>query len=251
LWQGTGELVLQFDQGELGDMADRGSSGEQKEVEWLRRLSRHPAIAIPVVIVTVLTSINGILDLPQRASGLVRFFDPPVVPVHFDKLDRETMPRFGVTFSYPSDWDRLNAPVNGDGAVFVDPSDRAVTITGYGSFAPAVLGDGSLGDAIKEERSFILEMRDARIDAETGSGTFAINDKGFRQDVDGWRVVYHYIDDRGHPMAAMEKLAVADGREVVLLMKSPADMFPRYRAAFLQLASELVLTPCFDCASQN
>jgi hypothetical protein len=72
------------------------------------------------------------------------------------------------------------------------------------------------------------------------------NAKGERWDIDGWRAIYYYIDEEGRRMAALEKLAVADGREVVLVMRAPAKVFPRYKSAFLQLSADLHLTPPQD-----
>jgi hypothetical protein len=233
-------------------MADQKSSSKQKETNWVQRVSENPLILGILLTATLVTSITGVVVIVQRiTTGIMHHLDPPIVPIHLERLDRETISRFGLTFSYPSDWDRQNAPENLDGAVFVNPTDRAVSITGYGSLSPSVFGNGSLGDAVNYEKALILGMRDAKIDSEAASGTFIIGARGSRWDVDGWRVVYQYVDGRGRPMMVMEKLAVADRREVVLVMKAPANIFPRYNSAFLQLASELLLGPCQECISHQ
>jgi hypothetical protein len=209
-------------------------------------MSRNQVIAVVVLAGTVVAALGALLDLPQKIEVLYRRIRPKSDIVQFQSLDQQALLRFGASFSYPQGWDRLNAPENSGGSTFVDPDDKNVRITGYGSFSPSVLGDGSLAFAIEWERQAILALRDGKIAEEAESGTYVKNAKGERWDIDGWRAIYYYIDEEGRRMAALEKLAVADGREVVLVMRAPAKVFPRYKSAFLQLSADLHLTPPQD-----
>jgi hypothetical protein len=202
------------------------------------------------VAVVVIAAINGILDVPQRASALYHFFSPITAPIKFSDLTKITIPRFGVSFYYPSDWDRQLAPENGDGTELINPDDNNVSITGYGShfLGGSEINDKTVLDKHIVEQEFIQGASHARIIEATPSGAFAADATG-KYPIDGWRVVYQYMSNSGLSMTAMGKLAVADGREVVLIMSAPTEKFSRYQAAFLQLGDKLLLTRCSDCSS--
>lgn len=226
---------------------EKENSSEEPQPKWLGRLRRNPIVVTLVVAVVAITALNGILDFPQRAHDLYHFFFPVASPIQFNDLSKITVPRFGVTFSYPSDWDRQYAPENGDGAEFVDPDDNAVSITGYGSFGDRPLN--TIFDAENEWKKLILELKNGRIVEVAASGTFSIGATG-NYAVDGWRVVYQYVNDHGRSMTDMAKVAVADGREADLVMEAPTTEFGRYEQAFLQLSDKLYLTQCASCSGK-
>jgi hypothetical protein len=221
-------------------------SGNEEQPKWLTRLRRNKWVVVLVTLVVALAALNNILDLPQRARDLYHVFRPAIISVQFNKVSEMPIPRFGLAFSYPSSWDRQDMPTNGDGAEFINPDDRNVSIAGWGSFSGLINYGPTLSDVVKGEKRQILGLRQARIIMETASGV-AARDATSEWFVDGWRAEYRYVDESGRSITVMEKLTVSDGREVVLDMKAPTEEFSRYEAAFLQLSSTLQLTPCADC----
>ena len=221
-------------------MADSDSTSKQPgdepaQPKWLVRLRRNPVVISIVVIIAVITAFDGILDFPQRAISLYRTFFPVTTPVRFNSLSEFTVERFGVTFSFPSDWDRQYLPANLDGVEFIDPDNKDVFLVGYGSHSGP-----TLDDAINQEKKAILALRHAHIIEDAVSG--------LHSGEDGWRIVYQYVNDSGKPITVMLKLGVADGREGDLFMEAPTGEFARYKSAFLELSVSLALTSrCPDC----
>jgi hypothetical protein len=199
-------------------------------------------------VVGAIAAVLAIL-IPLLTSGQHPRQDTSAAVVRFSHLRTLTIPRFGFIFSYPSDWDLPFAPVNTDGAEFVNPNDRAVSITGYGTHG-SFSRYPNLLDAEKGWKHLILSLKDSRIIEEAASGTF-VKAGAAMNPIDGWRVVYQYVNDHGHSVTDMVKVAVADGREVVLDMEAPTREFPRYKEAFLKLSDKLLLlAKCGECSAQ-
>lgn len=203
------------------------------------------AIAAVIAIGGAVAAVIAVLPSEQHPTQ-----STSVGPVRFSDLRQIAVSRFGLIFSYPSDWDQQYLLENSDGAEFVNPDDTAVSVTGYGTH-DNLTRYSTIFDAEKEWKGYILSLRNARIIEATASGTATEDAKGRKYAVDGWRVVYRYVNAQGHFMMDMVKSAVANGREVDLVMEAPAREFPRYKGAFLELSSKLLLlTQCIDCSTQ-
>ena len=227
--------------GRTSDLSKDKSSGHIAKFlgkSWWTGIS-----AIAAVLAIGVAVVIAILPSNQHGTQITS-----ISPVRFNDLSETTIPRFGFSFFQPSDWDQQYLPDNGDGAKFVNPDDKAVSITGSGVHLwspryPTIL------DVEKEWRSQILSLRKARIIEGTPTGA-TVKGNNWQEPIDAWRVTFQYVNDRGRSMTDMVKTAYANGREVDLVMEAPTREFPRYKQAFLRLSDQLLLLArCLDCSA--
>jgi hypothetical protein len=184
----------------------------------------------------------------------------PVAAVRFSSLGKITLYQDGVVLYYPSDWDLQdvqNLTINGSAGIqYVNPDDRAVSITEYGRVNYGKGGllvhfasDATINDVKKRWMNSIVSLH-ARIIDEAISG-ITVEDGNDSYPVDGWRVIYQYVNHHGRSVTDMVKTTIANGRAVDLVMEAPTSEFPRYREAFLELGDKLLLfTKCGICSAQ-
>jgi hypothetical protein len=201
------------------------------------------AIAGVLAVGGAVAAVIAILPSDQHAAQ-----GTSVAAIRFSDLSRITVARYGLIFSYPSDWDLQYTPEDQDGAEFLNPEDSAVSITGYGTPGDLLPRYPTIVDVQKEWHQLILSRKDPRIIEAAASGTF-VQDGPAEYPVDGWRVVFQYVNDHGQSMTDMVKAVFANGREVDLVMEAPTREFPSYKQAFLQLSDKLLLlTQCQMCS---
>ena len=193
--------------------------------------------AIAGVVGAVATIVAVIIAIWPHGAHTTQ--GPSTSSVRFNSLSKITLLRYGFVFSYPSNWDQQYLPANADGAEFVNPDDRAVSIREYGphSDLPA---NASIID-VEREWKF----------KGTVTGAVILGANGERLPAQAWRVVNQYVNGQGRSMTDMVKATYANGREVDLVMEAPTREFPRYEQAFLQLSDEmLLLAQCGECSGQ-
>ena len=205
------------------DKTNRGV-GKFLSKPWWAGIS---AIAGVLAVGGAIAAVIAILPSGQHATQSTS----AAAPIQFSNLSEIKLARYGLIFSYPSDWDLQYTPENRDGAEFINPNDGAVSITGYGTHGD-LPANPTIFDVQKEwEKLIIPSLKNPRIIESAPSGTFA-EDARQKYPVDGWRVVYQYVNDHGRSMTDMVKSAYANGREVDLVMEAPTSEFHAIKKHF-------------------
>jgi hypothetical protein len=226
---------------ESGNEKTRHGVGKFLSMPWWAGIGAIAAvIAIGGAVAAVIAILPSDQHVTQNASS---------APISFSSLSEITLHRYGFILFYPSGWDQDYLPFNGDGAEFVNPNNKAVSITEYGTHGGFRSSSPTIFDVENSWKSEIRSLKNARIIEETASGA-TVEYASQKYPIDAWRAIYEHVDDHGHSITDMLKTTYANGREVDLVMEAPTQVFPRYREAFLQLSDKLLLlSQCEDCST--
>lgn len=247
-------------------MADHPGVGKKADVREpanlrLRRWAAAHAVVGPLSIaITVMASVGGAIGLivfiqGALAGGSSEAEDPrskPLVP-----LVQETEGRFGFRYERPAEWRRSLDPENGDGAIFSDPGDPAVSLVASGILWPDDIDGDRYDDAAEAAgRSYASGFADDGGEIEV-SDFFGLVEKGPRPSdpatrIPGWRLVVKKHDSvTDTEMTSLVVFAVrsgADGsgpRQVSLVCRAPTPVFDDHARTCNRIASSLELDPAW------
>jgi hypothetical protein len=214
-------------------------------------------------ITLVATLIAGLLwwqsqridhSVPATASPLSKGALPAP-----EEIERDQNARFEFSFLYPKTWDRRD-PTNGDGHLFVHPTDTSVRCAFYGHHTmPDMLNvpEGSdpstlLAAEVKESLSFDEREPGFKLLLNTESGRHVhrllpahrrsaavSNDTNYIESwehVEGRRIVYRTLES-GEPITHMTLFLVYDGRTIGGDCEAPESRFETFEPLFLTLLS--------------
>jgi hypothetical protein len=159
------------------------------------------------------------------------------------RLERESNPRFGFSFMYPTVWDRQD-PDNGDGNTYRHPQNAQIELRVWGAYAVLAPDldawvEHTIG-YLQAEAGFCLLTKVPSelhlVDWKHHGWNGAIVET--RQQVEGYRMVHQAYQDC-QPFTVMQTFAQVGDTQITQRCQAPAAIYGRYEELFLVTSKEL------------